>query len=102
MNLQRLLRDQVEVVAPDTMVVAEEFDSFEDSRRCIDLLALDRDANVGQVAGLRNTAVRGDFDDLAANAPGSSSNRSTYSFAGSTPSWIQAPRRRRPRKKRLL
>ena len=36
-DLQRLLRDQVEVIAPDTMVLAEEFGSWEDSRRRIDL-----------------------------------------------------------------
>jgi hypothetical protein len=46
MDLQRLLRDQIEVVAPETMVLSEEFGSFDDSRRRIDLLALDRDANV--------------------------------------------------------
>lgn len=46
MDLQRLLRDQVDIVAPETMVISEEFGSFEDSRRRIDLLALDRDANV--------------------------------------------------------
>jgi ketosteroid isomerase-like protein len=45
-DLQRLLRDDVEVIAPDTMVLAEEFGSWDDSRRRIDLLALDRDANL--------------------------------------------------------
>lgn len=43
-DLQRLLRANVEAIAPDTMVLAEEFGDWDDSRRRIDLLALDRDA----------------------------------------------------------
>lgn len=46
LDLQRLLRDQIEVVAPDTLVIAEEFGDWQDSRRRIDLLAVDRDANL--------------------------------------------------------
>lgn len=45
-DLQRLLRHQIDVIAPDTMVIAEEFGDWQDSRRRIDLLALDRDANL--------------------------------------------------------
>jgi hypothetical protein len=45
-DLQRLLRDQVEIVSPDTLVVAEEFSEWEDSRCRIDLLGIDRDANL--------------------------------------------------------
>lgn len=45
-DLQRLLRDQIEVISPETLVVAEEFGEWEDSRRRIDLLGLDRDANL--------------------------------------------------------
>jgi uncharacterized protein DUF4268 len=45
-DLQRLLRTQIDVIAPDTMVLAEEFGEWEDSRRRIDLLALDKDANL--------------------------------------------------------
>ena len=41
-DLQRLLRDHIDIVALDTMVLTEEFGSWEDSRRRIDLLALDR------------------------------------------------------------
>ena len=43
-DLQRLLRDNVEVVAPGTLVISEEFGSWEDSRRRIDLLAIDKEA----------------------------------------------------------
>ena len=45
-DLQRLLRSQIEVIAPDTLVIAEEFCDWEESKRRIDLLALDKDANI--------------------------------------------------------
>jgi hypothetical protein len=45
-DLQRLLRSQIEVIAPNTLVVAEEFGDWEESKRRIDLLALDADANL--------------------------------------------------------
>lgn len=45
-DLQRLLRTNIDVVCPDTMVVAEEFCDWDDSRRRIDLLALDKNANL--------------------------------------------------------
>ena len=45
-DLQRLLRSNIEVIAPETMVIAEEYGGWIDSRRRIDLLAIDRDANL--------------------------------------------------------
>jgi len=45
-DLQRLLRENVEVIAPETLVIAEEFGEWEDSRRRIDLLGIDKDANL--------------------------------------------------------
>ena len=45
-DLQRLLRDKIDIVAPDCLVIAEEFGHWDDSRRRIDLLAIDRDANL--------------------------------------------------------
>lgn len=45
-DLQRLLRDHVDVVAPNTLVISEEYGDWEDSRRRIDLLGLDTDANL--------------------------------------------------------
>lgn len=41
-DLQRLLRDDIAVLAPDLLVIAEEFGSWENSRRRIDLLAIDK------------------------------------------------------------
>ena len=45
-DLQRLLRQRVDVVAEGCFVLAEEFGDWDDSRRRIDLLAIDRDANL--------------------------------------------------------
>ncbi|NOT01110.1 MAG: hypothetical protein HOP29_10825 [Phycisphaerales bacterium] len=45
-DLQRLLRSQIEMVSPDTLILAEEFGDWEDSKRRIDLLGVDKDANL--------------------------------------------------------
>lgn len=45
-DLQRMLREQITVLDPDLMVIAEEFGDWIDSLRRIDLLCLDRDANL--------------------------------------------------------
>lgn len=45
-ELQALLRDHVDVIAPDTLVIAEEFGDWDESQRRIDLLAIDREANL--------------------------------------------------------
>lgn len=45
-DLQRLLRDQIEVIEPDLYVITEEFDRWEGSRRRVDLLAVDSQARL--------------------------------------------------------
>jgi hypothetical protein len=45
-DLQRLLRSQVDVLGDDLYVLTEEFGDWEDSKRRIDLLAVDTDANL--------------------------------------------------------
>lgn len=45
-DIQRLLRDQIQIISEDTMVIAEEFGDWDASRRRIDLLCLDSDANL--------------------------------------------------------
>jgi hypothetical protein len=45
-DLQRLLRANLSAIAPDCLILAEEFSEWEDSKKRIDLLALDRDANL--------------------------------------------------------
>jgi hypothetical protein len=60
-NLQRMLREQIEIISPDTMVIAEEFCDWEDSKRRIDLLGLDRDANL-VVIELKRTETGGHME----------------------------------------
>ncbi len=45
-DLQRLLRCQIEIVAPDTLVISEEFMEWQDSNRRIDLLGIDKNAKL--------------------------------------------------------
>lgn len=47
-DLQRLLRDRIDIIMEDDdgMVIAEEFGRWEDSARRIDLLVLDKEANL--------------------------------------------------------
>ncbi len=45
-DLQRLLRGDIEVVAPDVLVIAEEFAEWDDSRRRIDLLGVAENGNL--------------------------------------------------------
>ena len=63
-HLQALLKRKPEIISPDTMIVAEEFSDWEDSRRRIDLLGLDRDAKL-VVIELKRTEDGG-FMDLQA------------------------------------
>ena len=45
-DLQRLIRDQIEVLDSDLLAISEEFGDWEESKRRIDLLAVDRKANL--------------------------------------------------------
>ncbi len=45
-DLQRLLQANIKVVAPDVLVISEEFCDWDESRRRIDLLGIDRQANI--------------------------------------------------------
>lgn len=45
-DLQRLLRNQIEIISPDTLIIAEEFSEWEDARRRVDLLGIDKNANL--------------------------------------------------------
>ena len=45
-DLQRLLRSQIEVLDPELYVISEEFGDWEDSKRRIDLLAVDKQGNL--------------------------------------------------------
>lgn len=45
-DLQSMLKTQIDIIAPDTLVVAEEFGEWEDSKRRIDLLGIDKAASL--------------------------------------------------------
>jgi RecB family endonuclease NucS len=45
-DLQRLLKNQIEIISPDTLIIAEEFGEWNDSKRRIDLLGIDKNANL--------------------------------------------------------
>jgi len=60
-DLQRLLRSQIDVLGEDLLVLAEEFGDWEDSRRRIDLLAVDSQANL-VVIELKRTADGGHME----------------------------------------
>ncbi len=45
-DMQRLLRDHIEILAPDVLIIAEEFQQWADSNRRIDLLGVSSDADL--------------------------------------------------------
>ena len=45
-DLQKILRSRIDILDLDLLVIAEEYGNWEESRRRIDLLALDRNANL--------------------------------------------------------
>lgn len=45
-DLQRVLRSNIDAIAPNCLVISEEFDEWADSKRRIDLLAVDREARL--------------------------------------------------------
>jgi hypothetical protein len=54
-DLQRLLRDHIDVISPDTLVISEEFSGWDRSDRRIDLLGVDRQARLVVVELKRTT-----------------------------------------------
>ena len=45
-GLQLMLREKIDIVSPDTLVISEEYSRWDDSSRRIDLLGVDKDANL--------------------------------------------------------
>lgn len=60
-DLQRLLRSQISVLGQELFVLAEEFGDWEDSKRRIDLLAIDSEANL-VVIELKRTSDGGHME----------------------------------------
>ncbi|WP_337037098.1 hypothetical protein [Pantoea agglomerans] len=45
-DLQEAIKNNIAILAPDCLVISEEFSNWEDSRRRIDILAIDKQANL--------------------------------------------------------
>jgi hypothetical protein len=60
-HLQAMLRNNIGIIVPDAMVLAEEYGNWEDSRRRIDLLCLDRSGSL-IVVELKRTDDGGHMD----------------------------------------
>ncbi len=45
-DVQRVLREHIDVISPETLILTDEFGHWEDSRRRIDLLGLGRDGRL--------------------------------------------------------
>lgn len=54
-DIQRLLKDNISALGMDLLVIAEEFGEFQDSKRRIDLLAIDKNANLVVIELKRTT-----------------------------------------------
>ncbi len=63
-HLQSALREQIEIIAPNCLIIAEEFSEWSESQRRIDLLAIDKQANI-VVIELKRTDT-GEFMELQA------------------------------------
>lgn len=63
-HLQSALKEQIEIIAPNCLVIAEEFSEWSEGHRRIDLLAIDKDANL-VVIELKRTDT-GEFMELQA------------------------------------
>lgn len=63
-HLQSFLRDKIEIISPDTLIISEEFSEWDESKRRIDLLGIDKDANL-IVIELKRTST-GDHMELQA------------------------------------
>ncbi|MGC2237774.1 MAG: hypothetical protein WA584_16540 [Pyrinomonadaceae bacterium] len=63
-HLQSALKEQIEIIAPNCLVIAEEFSEWSESQRRIDLLAIDKQANIVVIELKRNET--GEFMELQA------------------------------------
>jgi hypothetical protein len=61
-DLQRLLRRNISLIDPDLFVIADEFSEWEDSKRRIDILAIDRNGDLVVIELKRNES--GEHMDL--------------------------------------
>jgi hypothetical protein len=81
-DLQRLLRDHINVIAPNTLVISEEFSSWDRSDRRIDLLGVDRQGRLSVIELKRTTDDS--FADLQALRYAAMISRMTFDEAVET------------------
>jgi len=81
-DLQRLIRDHIETIAPNSLVISEEFSSWDKSDRRIDLLAVDGQARLVVIELKRTTDDS--FADLQALRYASMVSRMTFDDAVET------------------
>lgn len=84
-DLQRLLREHLEVIAPDTLIISEEFGEWEKSRRRVDLLGVDKSANL-VVIELKRTEDGGHMELQAIRY---ASMVSTMTFEDATAAFVE-------------
>ena len=89
-DIQRILRDQIDIISPDTLVICEEFGEWEYSRRRIDLLGVDRNAQL-VVIELKRSEDGGHMDLQAIRY---AAMVSAMTFAGATEVFSDYLRRR--------
>ncbi|MYG17974.1 MAG: hypothetical protein F4207_16345, partial [Gemmatimonadetes bacterium] len=63
-DLQQMLKSQIDAISPDTLIVSEEFGDWEDRKNRIDLLGIDKNADLVVVELKRTTD--GGYMDLQA------------------------------------
>lgn len=78
-HIQTALKAQIDVVAPNCLVISEEFSDWSESQRRIDLLAIDKNANL-VVIELKRTDT-GEFMDLQSIRYASMVSTMTFSKA---------------------
>ncbi|MBL4592120.1 MAG: hypothetical protein JKY96_09200 [Phycisphaerales bacterium] len=61
-DLQRILKDNIDVISPGTLIISEEFGQWEDSRRRIDLLGIDAEDARLVVIELKRTVDGGHME----------------------------------------
>ena len=91
-DLQRRLRENIEIISPDTKVIAEEFGDFEGANRRIDLLGVDSDGNL-VVIELKRTET-GEHMEL--QAVRYAAMVSTMTFEGAVEVYAEYLKQRRP------
>ncbi|BAU62842.1 hypothetical protein STA3757_01930 [Stanieria sp. NIES-3757] len=53
-EVQKVLRDRIDIISPDTLIISEEFGEWNEGARRIDLLGLDRQANLVVIELIRD------------------------------------------------